>query len=624
MGKLGIHPAIGIARVGNAEAPAVPPVPFTKFFIGPENPGVPANWDDQARAFKSFKVDGKVLRQAARFHIFQFDDAGNPINEVTLLNGFKIEWRIHVANRKASFYTFNGQSGARTDTDPPYVSRARRPADDTERRNKGRGDPERKNRRNAAIGFDPGGNKPNAQVRRGLEIDPGEVAISAPGFKDLIDPATQTPIQFLGQIQMQSDGRLLFLGGSGDAKSTPNAAAIEQYANNDGWFDDVCDGIIHATVTFPDGHTEDVQPAWVLVGPPKFAPGIGHVVPLYDTLWDLAVRSKLPSQPGNDPVLQDLVAQQLAWQETTSDFAPSYQPSFTTHIYPILARALATRDVHEPPPGRPGYHGTLPDWADLSKRDEIQKRHSVFSRIRNPNAAELNRKDMPRGLGDDYTTLELFEEDTVNNPPPTPHSFLSLTRVQYALLKAWHEGRFNEDWTLGVIRYAPIPAPAPITPHGLDRSALENCVGGPFYPGIEISWLIRERGLYAEAFRLNDVGGNIGTPEFPLMVQAGFFSQQMALPWQADFYDCHKEEHTPPGERERFIYMWWTAQRPDDIRSVAGGDYRRWVEPFDAFKDPEVNDPDDPQNLARFEQMRTRWSDLSFVVLEGDQHVEQK
>src|SRR5207245_2103196 len=124
-----------------------------------------------------------------------------------------------------------------------------------------------------------------------------------PGFKDLIDPTTHAPIQFIGQVQMQADGCLLFLGGSGDTKSTPNAARIEQYANNDGWFDDVCDGVIHASVTFPDGHTEQAEPAWILVGPPKFAPGIGHVVSLYDTLWDLAVRLRFACQPGSEPVL---------------------------------------------------------------------------------------------------------------------------------------------------------------------------------------------------------------------------------------------------------------------------------------------------------------------------------
>jgi hypothetical protein len=99
-------------------------------------------------------------------------------------------------------------------------------------------------------------------------------------------------------------------------------------------------------------------------------------------------------------------------------------------------------------------------------------------------------------------------------------------------------------------------------------------------------------------------------------------SQQMALPWHADFYDCHREDHTPDDADEKQYYMWWTAHRPDFIRD--GDSSRRWVDAFDAAKDLEWEDPDDIRNLARFEQMRTRWHELSFIILEGENHVEQK
>src|SRR6266404_4456820 len=151
MADLRIQPAIGVARVGNSE----------HFFIGPENPGVPANWDKDNTKFKAFKdAEGKVLRQGARFYVFQFDDSGNPVRELTLGDGIKIEWRVHVANRKASFFSFNGQSGA--ETDPPYADRANRPDDAIEKPERGRGEPELKNKRNAHV-----------TDRRGLEIDPG-------------------------------------------------------------------------------------------------------------------------------------------------------------------------------------------------------------------------------------------------------------------------------------------------------------------------------------------------------------------------------------------------------------------------------------------------------------------
>jgi hypothetical protein len=229
----------------------------------------------------------------------------------------------------------------------------------------------------------------------------------------------------------------------------------------------------------------------------------------------------------------------------------------------------------------------------------------------------VDRINMPRGHGDDYTTLDAFENGERDEPLAT--AFLTFTKTQYACLKAWAEGRFREDWAFGDTRFAPIPEPSSITPHGLDRAALERAVGGPFYPGIEVSWLIRQPELFARAFRLATSGLTRG----PLTLQPGYFSQQMAIPWQADFYDCHKEEHTPDGDHEQKFYMRWTAQRPDDVRAAAGGAYRRWVAPFDAAKETEAPGPDALENLARFEQMRTRWSELSFVVLVNDEHLEQ-
>src|ERR1700687_1948275 len=159
MSKWRLHPAIGVARVGDSD----------QFFIGPESPGVPGNWDPDTLKFKPFKdSQGKVMRQAARFRIFQFDDAGNALKELTLADGVKIEWRVHVANRKASFFTFNGLSGA--ESDPPYANRASRPADSVEKQDRGRGQPERKNKRNADV-----------TDRRGLGVRPREETLAGQG-----------------------------------------------------------------------------------------------------------------------------------------------------------------------------------------------------------------------------------------------------------------------------------------------------------------------------------------------------------------------------------------------------------------------------------------------------------
>ncbi len=111
------------------------------------------------------------------------------------------------------------------------------------------------------------------------------------------------------------------------------------------------------------------------------------------------------------------------------------------------------------------------------------------------------------------------------------------------MMKKWSDGDFVSDWTGSAVDPR-------ITPDGLTRAALDACVGGPFFPGIEASWLLRDVYLCAEPFRLDHAH-----------VEAGDVTKQMALPWQADFYDCQAE-----GD-----FGWWPSQRPDSVFPEAGG-----------------------------------------------------
>src|ERR1019366_4512303 len=121
-----VHPAVVVARVGDST---------DGFFIGPEQPAVPANWNHATRGFDPFRdASGRVKRQAARFRVFEYvADADNklvPREVVPGQSGVKfIEWRVHIANRKGSFFTFNGQSGA----DDLFVARALKAADAPEK-----------------------------------------------------------------------------------------------------------------------------------------------------------------------------------------------------------------------------------------------------------------------------------------------------------------------------------------------------------------------------------------------------------------------------------------------------------------------------------------------------------
>jgi len=118
-------------------------------------------------------------------------------------------------------------------------------------------------------------------------------------------------------------------------------------------------------------------------------------------------------------------------------------------------------------------------------------RSYVFGYLRDPDDSVVRWDKMPRGLGDDYTSLD--------NDAPTPHSFLSLTRIQYAQMREWAAGNFIADWPRFEPTFRSNPTP---TPDELDRAAAEGAVGGPFFPGIEVSWLIRVPELYSEPFRL--------------------------------------------------------------------------------------------------------------------------
>src|SRR5690349_15679731 len=105
---LKIHPSIGVARVGDAD-------PSAGFFIGAEFPRGTATGaaDGAGSAVPPFRVGGKIKRQAARFRIFHYPPGEVPV-EVNVDNPAvdKIEWTVHLANKKAAFFQFIGQLGA--------------------------------------------------------------------------------------------------------------------------------------------------------------------------------------------------------------------------------------------------------------------------------------------------------------------------------------------------------------------------------------------------------------------------------------------------------------------------------------------------------------------------------
>ena len=464
-----IHPSIGISRVGTSE----------DFFIGPE-PGEPppAKYRDER---------GKLLRQAARFRVFECerDDSGGLVRADDVTGSAKVEWTVHVANRKAE--------GPKS---PPPLTPRRR----TERRNNDHAD------------------------RDALVIDPGPRTVRSPGVSAAFDTG-----RFLGRtvalggVQVDRDGRLVVLPGSGRSEGPPGDL---HFANNDGWFDDVSDGPVTASVRVGRRRAVEAVPAWVIAAPPDFAPQITNFVTMYDVGFQVAV--------------------ERGWRGVPE------KPSFTRDILPILSRAVgyawvmqAARGAHGP--GGPQHFldpARLARLADPTRPKAA--RRAIVDELRDPADPEPAEGTMPRLHDETNTRLGM---------PPTA--------AQYQVLQAWAEGAFVND--LGQ------PAPPEPAPDALDRAALEACAGGPFFPGIEAGRIITEAHRYASPFRLD-----AGT------LRAGQITEGNAVPWQADFLLCRFDDLNGVG--------WWPAQRPDNVLTDAvSGRFQRWARRVESFADMIAN-----------------------------------
>lgn len=315
-----VHPAIGIARLGNSP---------DDFFVGPERVG---QWPDPQGGFKDDEC--RVKRQAARFRIFAHHD-DDTVEEITDADA-DINWTVHLVNAKA-----------------PYP---------------GRGNTESV----ADLTIDPGPRTTTGPNQR-TEFDTGSIHFSGTA-------AVTVP---LGEIRTDDDNHLLVLGGHGTSAS-PDGSGISSFWGNPGWYDDVSDGPVTATITLhADGTSPGVDGAWVIVAPPKFAPHQDSITTLYDRLF------------------QRMVDLGLATAPTTT--------SYTDDVHPILTRAHDMRWVE----AILGAHSWPAPVYDQATIDAIMMR--------------VGPSDMP---------------DLLTN---TGDQFL--TDVQYAHLQRWQAGNYAQDWT---------------------------------------------------------------------------------------------------------------------------------------------------------------------------------
>jgi hypothetical protein len=599
-----IHPAIGVARIGTS----------SQFYIAPDTGGGLPTDPVTGQPVTSFRDStGDLLRQAQRFRVFSYDDTNpnDPGTEVTAGSGgvAAIEWTVYLANKKACWYQFEQLTGSGMEGDKGYLGNGQ-----------GTG-PGMNPLRNMGI-TDPA-------ARQALIIDPGPRTIGGNGNPTsadfnvsgaFSDPAqTQPyPITTLGSIQLDANGNLLVLAGNGSSGTTnlkpadPNLPpvyeyALTAYANNDGWFDDVSDGPVSATIVLTTGASVPVDvPAWCLGVPPKYAPQIMNQVTLFDTIYDVAVRMQ-----NYNPELYSGGA-----------FNAGYLVDFPNEVAPILDRANLYQWVAEIPPAGVTAHIGITQDSAAAFPFYILRAPIMPPAVQNDtNGTNLDVNLMPKLAGDN--PISQF----------TRSKYLTLTQTQYFLVQQWVSGNVLPA---GTTRPTFPPAAA------IDRAALENCVGGAFCPGIEMTWICRNTSIYSQPFRIqhaaNPQQGKLSQTNgddnlYPHGVEPGDIIKYMAQPWQADFNECSNQPINPDlttndtsNAVTAVTFWWWPAQRPYFVYPSVdnpSGTQLPWTRGF--LDDPNGTPTYSMPNVGDM-QMVMNWKDMGFIVLQqtpiGPQYLE--
>jgi len=621
-----IHPAIGIARVGDSP----------EYYLAPETVGgLPSIYSSASTNIDAFRdKDGKLLKQAVRFKIFRYDELHPHGVEVTGgQNGvIGISWTVSVANKKASWFQFEQQTGSAqgpypSDSAPvptaPYGFVNDKGYDANNKANpyipgKPVGKPTDPNapsnplRYNVSLNTSDDPATINDANRRKLILAAfGEVSSPeersdltlSPSDYPFLSTLKPNPISHLGSILEDDDLSLIFLPGDGNSGTTStDGIRITHYANNEGWFDDTCDGVVSASVYFAGGGESPAGTAWVLAAPPAYAPQVLNQVTMYDNMYDTFVR-KMFANP-------QLYA--------GNGFDPTYKPSYPDEILPILSRPDIYQYVCNIPVRGTQQHRlvqpTAPDPASFNQ--------DFFGYIRQRGLNDSG--DGANDVGENKSGLMPFlaGDNPISNL--TISKYLGLTETQYFFLSQYSKGIYTKN-------RLPALGPGP----ELDKAALSNCVGGAFSPGIEITWITRSPTIYqplpspfgpSDLFRIN---GNISlVPSLTKgssgdysndTLEPGDLTKYMAQPWQADFNECSLQDISngavnkygkPPNETSGgnvTNYWWWPAQRPYAVFPQAEPTQQvMWTRDF-------VDDGTD--GILRSDiQMVTCWKYLGFIV----------
>jgi len=595
-----VEPSIGLARVGDSE---------DHFYLAPDTiGGRPIECDGHGNVktagghpvpVQRYKDDRmRIKRQGARFRIMRYPADGSLSGGVEVKLGdsdvASIAWTVHVANKKAAWYSFSELLGNL------YYSGAYDPsnsytAKDVEFRNPGIAGAARKQ-----LIIDPGprtlsGARAAAAFSRGTipaDYPHGSFPVYGPD-----GPLQGYPIDSLGNAVTDDHGRLVVIGAFGRAGGDE---PIASYGGADTWHDDIADGPITCRVTLKTNEVIELD-AWVIVGSPKFAPELVNITTVDDIVYDVGVRYH-----NLNPELYS----------SATGFKTTYIASYDDDIRPILDRMASYQWVANTQSMtaavRPGF--------DLRDANPINRdnRRSLLAQFRNPDRSQdlwtgIHSPAVPLNSGTNSVSNELIVK------------FSTLTATQYFLMQQWAEGHFTPGPRTG----APKVSQA-------NRADLGNATGEPMSPGIEVTWSLRNPTLYdapyhilhrhnAAFYRTNglDPNENETEPTTPTSVvglgcEPGDLTKRMAIPWQADFFQCtlqyvnftdasvNKVNGVP--KPPTYYAYWWPPQSPWDV--LSGADT---VDEQTATGLPAGVQVNYARGINSFVDMITGWKYLGFI-----------
>lgn len=533
--SVAIYPPIGMARVGNSDQEPL---------LAPEVPALPVERQADPRDTK-----GAIRRQAARFRVYAFDRDQNVLGEITSAQA-EITWTVHLANKKADWYRFL------VALDIPEASEVAAPQRNADVKDR------------ASLVIDPGPRSVGGRAPSSAAFDTGR-------FKG-------RPVH-LGEINLDSEGRLRVLGGWGKAGSVPEGMSVfdpsdfDTFNNADGWYDDIADGPVRALVRFRDGGQPfEAKPAWVVVAPPNYAPRVTGWRTLYDLLVDTYVD-----------------AEWLAFPEETS---------FARDVQPILSRLANLQWVNQGfadafSHDRPHPFGEADYLQRLASRERSpaldEERLELVRRFRPPDDTYYQKPRWVNTFDAVYRSPVVKDErqrwpwlygDAFGSFDTSMRVNLALTRVQAEHLGRWAQGRFVNDFQRSAAtRLEELPPSA--QPATLTRAALDDALADAFHPGCEVTWPIRHLSMYSEPFRIRhrEEGESptaprpshltmavAAAPGGPLHAQGpGDLTRWMAIPWQGDTVFC-RSGYDP--DYDPYLPSFWPARVPNQVLSEE--DYR--------------------------------------------------